>query len=85
MGGRSSGASTPSSISSDKGHSILDPLSTALEGSDPLSALLSEATDPLSQMAAQMSLADTVSHNQQLVQSVFINTPFILIFLMMHM
>ena len=55
VGGRNSGTSTPSS---DKGSIMLDPLSMALEGSDPLSQLASEATDPLSQMAAQMAIAD---------------------------
>ena len=67
MGGRSSGTSTPSS---EKGSSALDPLSMAMDGSDPLSMMAAEATDPLSQMAAQMSIADTMAP----VSSVTIDT-----------
>ena len=38
-----------------------DPLSSALEGTDPLSMMAAEATDPLSQMVAQMAVNESVS------------------------
>ena len=58
--GYSSGSSTPRG---DKKMTsmLLDPLSSAMEGSDPLSMLAAEIPDPLSQMAAQMSLGGMVS------------------------
>lgn len=55
-GSRSSGTSTPvSSTGSEKSSNLWDPLSSALDGSDPLSRLAEEIIDPLSQMAMQMS------------------------------
>lgn len=42
----------------EKGSSFSDPLSGALDGLDPLSQF---ASDPLSQIAAQVQLAPTVS------------------------
>lgn len=38
-----------------------DPLSSALEGTDPLSMMAAEASDPLSQIAAQISISEKVN------------------------
>ena len=56
--GSSSNVSSTKKISSE----ILDPLSSALEGSDPLSLMAAEVQmmDPLSQMASQMSMSEKV-------------------------
>ena len=59
--------SRSSSISSEVSSSYQDPLSSTMEGSDPLSQFVAEATDPLSMMMAESAAAkssgpDVVSH-----------------------
>ena len=58
--------SRSSSISSERsgrsiGRNVLvnDPLSAALEGSDPLSKIVSDEIDPLSKMAAQIQVSES--------------------------
>ncbi len=53
--------SRSSSISSQASSSVVESISSTLEGTDPLSQFAAEATDPLSRMAAQMSLVEGVS------------------------
>ena len=60
---RSSSVSSERRVSSSGGGSstvMMDPLSSTVEASDPLSMMAAEATDPLSKMAAGLSISDNV-------------------------
>ena len=58
-------SSSSAEKSSTTSSGLVDPLSSALEGNDPLSQMAAQIVDPLSQMASQMSLSqsdDSLSH-----------------------